>query len=336
MGIKLIREDLKFFGKLVITKDLFKTVVLYNGDKLTIDAQCALRRCIEVFSNTLGEKWGGIKNEAENCGGPNQFWFKGSNNYPFKNSGTISTTFTNALSFSLSVPLSINIGWGISNNSPNDARKSPTTINVLSTKVGYKLLDNKLNITLGANYVLGYKPPNKLWDSGEKLTVDKNGIYNPGEFFTDLNNNDIWDAAELYTDKNENGIWDEDETLTDLNNNDIWDDAEPYVDGEPNGIWDTGEELTLDNNENDAWDEGDQWIDEGSDGTFTPGDTFIDKVELDNYKITLKSTIQYRIPKPNITLGFNVNYTKSVNNLLDAYEQQEPILKARFSIKYGF
>ena len=50
MGIKLIREDLKFFGKLVIAKDLFKTVVLYNGDKLTTDAQCALRRCIEVFS----------------------------------------------------------------------------------------------------------------------------------------------------------------------------------------------------------------------------------------------------------------------------------------------
>ena len=50
MGIKLIRENLKFFGKIIITKKKFKTIVLYNGDKLTVDAQCALRRCIEIFS----------------------------------------------------------------------------------------------------------------------------------------------------------------------------------------------------------------------------------------------------------------------------------------------
>ena len=50
MGIKLIRENLKFFGKIIITKNKFKTIVLYNGDKLTVDAQCALRRCIEIFS----------------------------------------------------------------------------------------------------------------------------------------------------------------------------------------------------------------------------------------------------------------------------------------------
>lgn len=50
MGIKLIREELKFFGKTVVEKKLIKIIVLYNGDKLTCDAQCALRRCIEIYS----------------------------------------------------------------------------------------------------------------------------------------------------------------------------------------------------------------------------------------------------------------------------------------------
>ena len=54
-GIKFIREELKFFAKSNInTKNssLFKTIVLLNADNLTIDAQSALRRCIEQFSNT--------------------------------------------------------------------------------------------------------------------------------------------------------------------------------------------------------------------------------------------------------------------------------------------
>jgi DNA polymerase III delta prime subunit len=54
-GIKFIREDLKFFAKTHIQSnggDIFKSIVLFNADKLTIDAQSALRRCIELFSHT--------------------------------------------------------------------------------------------------------------------------------------------------------------------------------------------------------------------------------------------------------------------------------------------
>jgi DNA polymerase III delta prime subunit len=54
-GIKFIREDLKFFAKTNINSqngNLFKSVILSNADKLTIDAQSALRRCIELFSHT--------------------------------------------------------------------------------------------------------------------------------------------------------------------------------------------------------------------------------------------------------------------------------------------
>ncbi len=53
-GIKFIREDLKFFAKMHIDKNngySFKTIILSNADKLTTDAQSALRRCIEVFSH---------------------------------------------------------------------------------------------------------------------------------------------------------------------------------------------------------------------------------------------------------------------------------------------
>lgn len=53
-GIKFIRDDLKFFAKTHINSnggDTFKSIVLLNADKLTMDAQSALRRCIELFSH---------------------------------------------------------------------------------------------------------------------------------------------------------------------------------------------------------------------------------------------------------------------------------------------
>lgn len=54
-GIKFIRDDLKYFAKSNIHTDggqLFKSVVLIHADELTMDAQSALRRCIEQFSHT--------------------------------------------------------------------------------------------------------------------------------------------------------------------------------------------------------------------------------------------------------------------------------------------
>ena len=48
-GIKFIREELKSFAK-TNTLGMFKSIVLWNADHLTPDAQSALRRCIEVFS----------------------------------------------------------------------------------------------------------------------------------------------------------------------------------------------------------------------------------------------------------------------------------------------
>jgi len=53
-GIKFIREELKFFAKTHINSNggnVFKSIILLNADKLTLDAQSALRRCIELFSH---------------------------------------------------------------------------------------------------------------------------------------------------------------------------------------------------------------------------------------------------------------------------------------------
>ena len=54
-GIKFVREELKFFAKTHVNVEgtgNFKTIILLNADELTIDAQSALRRCIELFSHT--------------------------------------------------------------------------------------------------------------------------------------------------------------------------------------------------------------------------------------------------------------------------------------------
>lgn len=52
-GIQFIREELKFFAKAnAHTKSTwdFKIILLLNAHHLTVDAQSALRRCIELFS----------------------------------------------------------------------------------------------------------------------------------------------------------------------------------------------------------------------------------------------------------------------------------------------
>ena len=54
-GIKFIREELKFFSKSHINthdKCHFKSIILLNAEQLTMDAQSALRRCIELFSHS--------------------------------------------------------------------------------------------------------------------------------------------------------------------------------------------------------------------------------------------------------------------------------------------
>lgn len=48
-GIHLIRDELKTFAKSNLLRN-FKSVVMLHIERLTIDAQSALRRCIEIYS----------------------------------------------------------------------------------------------------------------------------------------------------------------------------------------------------------------------------------------------------------------------------------------------
>lgn len=52
-GIKVIRDDIKEFAKQQISNSVcFKSIILYDAENLTIDAQYSLRRCIEIYSKT--------------------------------------------------------------------------------------------------------------------------------------------------------------------------------------------------------------------------------------------------------------------------------------------
>jgi len=53
-NIKFIRDNLRFFANTIIHKNItnFKSIILLNADSLTLDAQSALRRSIEIYNNT--------------------------------------------------------------------------------------------------------------------------------------------------------------------------------------------------------------------------------------------------------------------------------------------
>ena len=53
-NIKYIRENLRFFANTITHKNItnFKSIILLNADSLTLDAQSALRRSIEIYNHT--------------------------------------------------------------------------------------------------------------------------------------------------------------------------------------------------------------------------------------------------------------------------------------------
>ena len=52
-GIKNIRDDIKLFSKQQLSPNiLFKSIILYDAEYLTVDAQYSLRRSIEIYSNS--------------------------------------------------------------------------------------------------------------------------------------------------------------------------------------------------------------------------------------------------------------------------------------------
>lgn len=60
-GIGFVRNEIKYFTQLTVAAAQFKSVVLLNADYLTIDAQSALRRCMEQSSGTT--RFFGVAND---------------------------------------------------------------------------------------------------------------------------------------------------------------------------------------------------------------------------------------------------------------------------------
>jgi carboxyl-terminal processing protease len=91
-----------------------------------------------------------------------------------------------------------------------------------------------------------------------------NGVWEPGEPFTDKNGNRKWDPDEPFRDlPKPNDEWDSGEAFTDVNNNGVRDDTgneattEPYTDVNKNGRYD-GPEKFDDTNNNGKYDIGPQ------------------------------------------------------------------------------
>ena len=74
-----------------------------------------------------------------------------------QNSNFVTNSYTGSLTLRFKSPLSINMGGGISINSPEDLTQTSTEFIVISSKIGYKFWDKTLNAYIGINIVDGYK-----------------------------------------------------------------------------------------------------------------------------------------------------------------------------------
>jgi len=120
---------------------------------------------------------------------------------------------------------------------------------------------------------------NGRWDGERFIDANLNGMYDPWEPWTDLNNNFLYDIGEPFTDKNGNGKFDYSEGYDDKNFNGFNDrrdlaptstanpfiDAdEPFIDGD--FYWDTGEPFIdepdpITGEYNGYWNNGEIWFD---------------------------------------------------------------------------
>jgi hypothetical protein len=76
---------------------------------------------------------------------------------PSTNSNFTTGSYTGSFALRFDSPLTINVGGGLSVNTPESTSIMPTQIFVLSTKVGYKFWKKTLSLFLGLNLVSGGK-----------------------------------------------------------------------------------------------------------------------------------------------------------------------------------
>ena len=88
-GIGFVRNDIKYFAQTAIIDVPFKSVVLLNADHLSVDAQSALRRCMEQFSHTT--RFFGVANDRNRliCPILSRFSVVGTGDLPFPLLGSL-------------------------------------------------------------------------------------------------------------------------------------------------------------------------------------------------------------------------------------------------------
>ena len=116
---------------------------------------------------------------------------------------------------------------------------------------------------------------NGRWDPGDPWD-DRDGEYNEGEVFTDLNNNGVWDEGEDFIDTIGNLIWEPGEEYTDIVGNRTWDSNELFTD-DPSisrPVYEPGE--TFADRGNSIWDSGEAYEDMNGNGKYDRGEPFTD------------------------------------------------------------
>ncbi len=111
--------------------------------------------------------------------------------------------------------------------------------------------------TFGKGSMQSTYPLKKTWP-GEAFTDEprKDGLWEPGENFTDQNLNSRWDPGEPFVDRaRPDGRWDEAEPWEDKNANGKRDEDETYKDENGDGVWNAAEEF-VDANGNNQYDYG--------------------------------------------------------------------------------
>jgi len=89
-------------------------------------------------------------------------------------------SYTGSLGLRFDSPLSLNIGGGLSINSPKDVNSKPTQFLVVTSKLGYKFMEKTLSTFLGLNIVSGSKQTDAEGSGGIdnlKITLKAGGQY---------------------------------------------------------------------------------------------------------------------------------------------------------------
>ena len=89
-------------------------------------------------------------------------------------------SYTGSVGLRFDSPLSVNIGGGLSINSPEDIDSKPTEFLVVTSKLGYKFMEKKLSTFLGLNIVSGSKVTDSDGNGGIdnlKMTIKAGAQY---------------------------------------------------------------------------------------------------------------------------------------------------------------